>query len=54
MYNVETCGVCKHERTCAYDYPCSECSVLRSYCKESHFEEVGKDAESSVQDVLTI
>ena len=51
MYSVETCGACKHERLCVYDYPCDQCSVLRRKCKESYFEEVGKDAESSVQDV---
>ena len=50
MYSVETCGACKHERTCAYDYPCDECSVLRSSCKESHFEEAGKDADDIFQD----
>ena len=43
MYSVETCGVCKYERMYAYDFPCNECIVLRSYCKESHFEEVEKD-----------
>ena len=45
MYSVETCGVCKHERMCAYDFPCDECSVLRSCCKESYFEEAEKDED---------
>lgn len=45
MYSVETCGCCVYERKCAYEHPCSDCNVLRSYCKENHFEEVGKDDE---------
>ena len=45
MYSVETCGVCVHECKCAYEYPCSDCNVLRSYCKENHFEEAEKDDE---------
>ena len=46
MYSVETCGVCKHECKCAYEYPCSDCNVLISYCKENHFEEAEKDENS--------
>ena len=44
MYSVETCGCCIHEKKCAYESPCDDCNVLRSRCKESHFEEVGEDA----------
>ena len=50
MYSVEICGVCKYERMCAYEYPCSDCNVLRSYCKENHFEEAEKDADDVFQD----
>ena len=52
MYSVETCGVCLYERKCAYDFPCDECSVLRNRCKESHFEEVEKDAEILTKDSM--
>lgn len=45
MYSVETCGCCIHERTCAYDFPCNECSVLISRCKKSYFEEVDSELE---------
>ena len=51
MYSVETCGVCVHECKCAYEYPCSDCNVLRSYCKENHFEEAEKDADDLFQDI---
>ena len=44
MYSVETCGCCIHEKKCAYESPCDDCNVLRSRCKESHFEEVGEDS----------
>lgn len=37
MYSVETCGVCIHERKCAYEEPCCNCKTLRSACKESYF-----------------
>ena len=50
MYSVETCGVCKHERMCAYEYPCNDCNVLRSRCTENHFEEAEKDADDLFQD----
>ena len=51
MYSIETCGVCVHECKCAYEYPCSDCNVLRSYCKENHFEEAEKDADDLFQDI---
>ena len=47
MYSVETCGVCVHEYKCAYEYPCSDCNVLISYCKENHFEEAEKDDDQN-------
>ena len=40
MYSVDTCGVCVHERKCAYEPPCCDCSVLRSTKKVSYFEKV--------------
>ena len=45
MYSVETCGVCIHEKICAYESPCCNCKTLRSACKESYFLRIdGKSA----------
>lgn len=54
MYSVETCGCCIHERTCAYDFPCDECSVLISRCKKSYFEEVDSDASDQISEHVDV
>lgn len=40
MYSVEICGTCVHERKCAGEEPCNDCSELRSKCRQSHYEKV--------------
>ena len=49
MYDVLVCGVCTHERTCAYESPCNNCSELKEFGKESYFERMDGDCGESCE-----